>query len=250
MRKGMLQNAILAALLLAASPSFADWLVTQSGGRVETKGTWQVKGRLVVFTQADGALASLRLADVDLPASEQATAEAKEAKVQQADASAAPEPPRKKLAVLTDDTLVRTRKPPAPAADEAAGDKDKKDTGDKTDRKDQPAKPVGPVSVASWKRGDSAGGKGIEIQGVLQNNSDKIAGNAGVEVQLFNEAGERVGTALGILNLPSIQPKGTTEFRAIFPGVFAFAQVKFETRGVALDLSPRDRKPEDESPQP
>ena len=248
MKNGTLQTAVLAALLLAASTSStssADWLVTQSGGRVETKGPWQVKGKLVVFTQAGGALASLRLADVDLPASDQATAEAKEAKVQQDDAAAAPEPPRKKLAVLTDDNLVHTRKPPAPAADE-----DKKDDADKADKKDQPAKPVGPVSVASWKRADSPGGKGIEIQGVLQNNSDKIAGNAGVEVRLFNEAGERVGTALGILNLPSIQPKGMTEFRAIFPGVFAFAQVRFETRGVALDLSPRDRKPEDESPQP
>ncbi|HYX23225.1 MAG TPA: FxLYD domain-containing protein [Thermoanaerobaculia bacterium] len=248
----MMQTAMLAALLLASTSSTAsaDWLVTQSGGRVETQGTWQVKGRLVVFTQAGGALSSLRLADVDLPASEQATAEAKEAKVQQADASAAPEPPRKKLAVLTDDTLVRAKKPPAPAADEAAGDKDKKDGADKADRKDQPAKPVGPVSVASWKRADLPGGRGIEIQGVLQNNSDKIAGNAGVEVQLLNEAGEKVGTALGILNLPSIQPKGMTEFRALFPGVFAFAQVKFETRGVALDLSPRDKMPEDESPQP
>ena len=249
MRKGFLHTASLAALLLASTSSStsADWLVTQSGGRVETKGPWQVKGKLVVFTQADGTLASLRLADVDLPASEQTTAEAQEAKAQQAEAPAAPEPPRKKLAVLTDDTLVRTKKPPA-AADEAAGDKDKKDGADKADKKDQPAKPVGPVSVASWKRVD-AGAKGIEIQGVLQNNSDKIAGNAGVEVQLFNEAGERLGSALGILNLPSIQPKGTTEFRAMFPGVFAFAQVKFETRGVALDLSPRDRKPEDESPQ-
>ncbi|MBW8876446.1 MAG: hypothetical protein JF614_15875 [Acidobacteria bacterium] len=250
MKKGMLQTATLAALLLAASPSSADWLVTRSGGRVETKGSWQVKGKLVVFTQAGGALASLRLADVDLPASDQATAEAKEAKVQQDDAAVTPEPPRKKLAVLTDDTLVHTKKPPAPAAvpaDDAAGDKDRKD---KADRKDQPAKPVGPVSVASWKRGDNPGGKGIEIQGVLQNNSDRIAGNAGVEVQLYNEAGERVGTALGILSLPSIQPKGTADFRAIFPGVFAFAQVKFETRGVALDLSPRDKRPEDDNPQP
>ncbi|HEX4960129.1 MAG TPA: FxLYD domain-containing protein [Thermoanaerobaculia bacterium] len=247
MKKGLPHAGLLALLLLAAAPSSADWLVTQAGGRVETKGHWQVKGKLVVFTQqADGSLASLRLADVDLPASDKATAEAEEAKAQKATAAATPEPARKKLAVLTDDTIVHAKKP-APPADEASGDKDKKDKA--ADKKDQPAKAEGPVSVATWKRADLPGGAGIEIQGTLQNTSDKIAGNAGVEVQLFNEAGERVGTALGALALPSIEPKGTTTFRASFPGVFTFAQIKFETRGVALDLSPADKKPGEENPQ-
>src|SRR3954449_11180111 len=62
----------------AYAPARADWLVTREGGRVETKGPWQVKGKLVVFARAgDGSLASLRATEVDLDASAKATTEAK-----------------------------------------------------------------------------------------------------------------------------------------------------------------------------
>jgi hypothetical protein len=234
----------LAALLLAASPSSADWLVTHAGGRVETRGPWQVKGKLVVFTQADGTLASLRLADVDLETSAKATAEA--AAVPAA-AQFATEAPRKKLAVVTDDNLVRTRKAPAATAEEDGQKGGEK--GEKKDKKEPAAKPKGTVSVGSWTRVERPGGDGLDIQGSLQNNTDKIAANAGVEVQLFNEAGERIGTAVAIVNSPSIQPRGAVGFRASFPGVFSFAEAKFETKGWPLDLSPADDKPKEGTPQ-
>src|SRR4030095_2502949 len=89
---------LLIALLAAASPATADWLVTRAGGRVETKGPWRVKGKLVVFDKTDGTLASLRLSEVDLEASRKATADAHAG----AAAPPAPEPPKKKLATLTD----------------------------------------------------------------------------------------------------------------------------------------------------
>lgn len=229
---------ILAALLLAASPSSADWLVTHAGGRVETRGPWQVKGKLVVFTQADGTLASLRLTDVDLEASAKATAEAPVP----GQVPVPVEAPRKKLAVLTDDTIVHTKKPPA-AAPAEEGDQDKKD------KAETPSRPKGTVSVSQWTRAERPGGDGLDIQGTLQNNTDKIAANAGVEVQLFNEAGERIGTAVAIVNSPSIEPHGTVGFRANFPGVFSFAQAKFETKGWPLDLSPvQDKKGGEGSP--
>jgi hypothetical protein len=228
----------LAALLLAASPSAADWLVTHAGGRVETQGAWQVKGKLVVFTQADGTLASLRLTDVDLEASAKATATA--AAEAPATAQAAPEAPRKKLAVVTDANLVRTKKALAATTEE---------DGEKKDKKEPASKPAGTVSVGSWTRVERPGGDGIEIQGALQNNTDKIAANVGVEVQLFNEAGERIGTAVAIVNSPSIQPNGLVGFRATFPGVFSFAQAKFETKGWPLDLSPTDDKSKEGTPQ-
>ena len=69
----------LGACGLAATGVNADWLVTRAGERVETEGRWQVKGRMVVFTRPGGTLASLRLSEVDLEASRQATAEAAEA---------------------------------------------------------------------------------------------------------------------------------------------------------------------------
>src|SRR5688572_4712455 len=81
---------VFAAFLGASLPGAADWLVTREGGRVETKGTWTVKGKLVVFHTADGKLSSMRLADVDLDASRRATEEAVAA---QAQAAAEPEKP-------------------------------------------------------------------------------------------------------------------------------------------------------------
>jgi len=185
-------------------------------------------------------LASLRLADVDLEASAKATAEAPVPGPAPAAVEAAP---RKKLAVLTDDTIVHTKKPPAAAPGEE-GDKDKKDN------KAEPPSRKGTVSVGEWTRAERPGGDGLDIQGTLQNNTDKIAANAGVEVQLFNEAGERIGTAVAIVNSPSIEPHGTVGFRANFPGVFSFAQAKFETKGWPLDLSPSDDKKAKEGSPP
>src|SRR3954466_7306493 len=93
----------------------AGWRVTRDGGRVETKGPWQMKGKLVVFTRADdGALASLRASEVDLDASTKATADAKV----QAAAPPPPVAPQKKLAVLTDKDFRK----PAPAGAAGAAD--------------------------------------------------------------------------------------------------------------------------------
>lgn len=216
---------VLAVLPLAAAPASADWLVTRAGSRIETKGPWQLKGKVVVFTQSDGSLASLRLAEVDLEASGQATAETQASA--SAGAPSTPSAPKKKLAVLTDATLVHSRKEPA-----------NKPADPKTREDAQPGKPQGAVTVANWRRLENVDGDGIEIQGTLQNNTDKIAANVSVEVQLYNEAGEQIATAPGIAGATSIHPNGLTEFRASFPGVFTFADAKFETKGWPLDLSP------------
>src|SRR5262245_62955767 len=98
--------AVVTAALLAlaaAAPAAADWLVPRQGnGRVETKGPWQVKGKLVVFTLPDGKLSSLRLSEVDLDASGRATDEAAAA-ARATPAAPAPAPrPREAKVVLTD----------------------------------------------------------------------------------------------------------------------------------------------------
>lgn len=210
---------VLGLVLLAATPSEADWLITKAGARVETRGPWRVKGKLVVFTQSDGSLSSLRLADVDLDASGKATADAK---VKAEAPPPPPEPPKKKLAVLTDQSFRK-----GPAAGSAAA---KPEAGAPT--------ASGPVSVSSWKQVNRSGGDGIEVEGTLHNNTEAAIINAAVEVQLYNEVGDRVGTSNGVLSSTSIQPKGTAEFRASFPGVFTFANVKFEAKGWPLDISP------------
>ena len=207
---------LLAILWIAAAPSRADWLMTREGGRVETKGTWKVKGKLVVFTQTDGTLSSLRLSEVDLEASRKLTAESNV----ETEKPPAPATPKKKLAVLTDADFKKAR--PVESAEAPA--------------EAAQAAPVGLVSVASWQRADQ--GDGLSIQGTLANNSEDMVVNAAVEVQLYNEAGDRVGTAPALLTTTSITPKGAVDFRASFPGVFSFSEVKFEAKGLPLDISP------------
>lgn len=64
-------------LLLTAGPSAparaaADWLVTRDGRRIETQGRWQMKGKAVIFTQADGRIDQLPRDYIDFEASERA----------------------------------------------------------------------------------------------------------------------------------------------------------------------------------
>jgi hypothetical protein len=227
---GLLALALSAA---AALPAHADWLVTHEGGQVETKGPWQTKGKLVVFTRADdGALASLRASEVDLDASAKLTAAAKV----KAEAPPPPEAPQKKIAVLTDKNFRR----PAPA-----------DSGEPEGA--PPAAHAGPLVVSDWKRVDLSGGDGISVEGVVHNTTGELMINASVEVQLYNEAGDRVGTAPGLLTSTSLKPDGTVPFRANFPGVFTFTRAKFEVNGLPVNMAPPaspDQKPADKTPPP
>lgn len=99
-------SGILTALVSASSsPLRADWLVLVDGARVETRGPWQVRGRMVTFTDAKGTFSSLRVDEVDLEASEAATRAAAEAPAGEGtDAAAppAPPPPPPPVLVLTD----------------------------------------------------------------------------------------------------------------------------------------------------
>ena len=339
-----LRFAFLAVLLvLPAAPARADWLVTHEGTWVETRGAWEVKGKLVVFHTLKGDLSSLRLADVDLEASRRETARAELAR--KAAEEARKRPPEKKekkrtALVLTDDKVrhvegggaaagASPQAPPsltvtswahtaspgdghvvitgtlrntsgAPASDITLAVQ-LLDAGGKATATGQavltatalgageqsglrvefpgattysdvkfmpqailaapaepapvpsPAKPPkaeaapsaasGPAAVSSWKRVDTPGGNGIEIQGTLHNETDNLLANAAVEVQLYNEAGERVASTAGILPSTAIQPRGTVDFRAVFPGVFAFTEVKFVPKGLPLDSVPAAEKP-------
>jgi glutaredoxin len=62
-----------AGFLLASIPAAADWLVTRDGQRIETEGRWQMKGKAVMFTQADGRVDQLPRDYIDFEASHRAT---------------------------------------------------------------------------------------------------------------------------------------------------------------------------------
>lgn len=223
-------------LLLAAAPAAADWLVTRTGERVETRGPWQVKGKLVVFTRMDGSLASLRASELDLPASGRATAEARAKKDAPPPEAARPEK-KKPVAVLTDETLAKSRKPAAaPSAP----------TGEAAAPGETPAS-TGPAVLASWDRRDLAGRNGIELFGTLSNPGNKIAAGVLVKVQLYNEAGELLATGEAVPATSSISPQGSVDFRLSFPGIFSFGDAKIQVKSFELDLEPAP--PQGETPQ-
>lgn len=60
-------------LLMASMPAAADWLVTRDGQRIETQGSWQMKGKAVLFTQADGRVDQLPRDYIDFEASQRAS---------------------------------------------------------------------------------------------------------------------------------------------------------------------------------
>ncbi len=93
------------ACVMGAAAAQADWLVTRAGERIETEGGWQVKGRMVVFTQLGGTLSSIRLSEVDLDASREATAGAAEAAARPSEPAPAPAAPRKATRVITTDDV-------------------------------------------------------------------------------------------------------------------------------------------------
>ena len=239
-------TAVSALLVLAAVvPARADWLVTREGGRIETKGHWQVKGKLVVFTGVNGTLGSLRLAEVDLPASETATADAKKAQEQAvAVAQEPPKPKERKKSVrsLTDADF--SHKPP----DDGKGDaKDAKGKDKDADKNDKGKDSESLVVVQSWSKSNRTEGDGIDLYGTLQNNGKEMATDIVLRVTLVNETNQTVGTAEGVLAATSIPPGGTTSFRVPFAGVFAFAQARFEVAHKTMTMSTPAGAPGDDA---
>lgn len=62
---------ILFFLYLLPSAAGADWLAFKDGTTREIVGHWKIQGKQVIFKALGGTLSSVRLEEVDLPASEQ-----------------------------------------------------------------------------------------------------------------------------------------------------------------------------------
>jgi hypothetical protein len=214
------------AVLAAAGPAAADWLVTKEGAKVETQGAWTVKGKLVVFKTPDGKLSSLRVVDVDLDASRNATEEAVAA---QAQAEAEPEKPaerKKSVRVITDKDV---RQGAAPGSPEAAA-----------------GSPPGPTSgpgvvVDTWKQDRDSEDGHVVINGSLQNASGATAVDLQLKVMLYDETGSLLATSQAALGAAALPPGEKIIFRADFPGYFSFATLKFEPTGKRLTTRPADQ---------
>jgi hypothetical protein len=214
----------------------ADWLVTKDGARVETKGPWRVEGRRVVFTtQATGTLASLRLADVDLPASERATAEAKASAETAAGAKAQPETAKKPVKSFTDKDFSHTE--PAAEGTEEGGEA----------AAAAQAPPSTTVQVVEWSSETRSEGRQVIIKGSVRNNGTEVATAVAVSVRLIDEQGQLIGTREAQLLTRALRPGQDTTFEATFTDVLTFADAAFEVRSVPLLARP---KPEEETPSP
>jgi hypothetical protein len=224
MRLSSSQRAALvlaAAMFAAAGPGRADWLVVKDGSRIETRGTWQVKAKQVVFTQNDGRLSALRLVDVDLDASAKATTDARNVPEAAAEIPAAKKKP---ILVLTDKDVGHVDTATAAPATEAGKD----------DAKKEAEAAVGAVQVLSWEKAPTADGGGIEIFGSLKNTGSDTATDIEVLTKLYDQDGALLGTANATISASALPPNGVTNFRASFPGILGFQTAKFQiqSRGI------------------
>lgn len=71
-RRARLAGIVLG--LIACLPAAADWLVTLEGQLIETQGPWTIDGRVLAYTDLDGAEHRLDLDEIDLEGSEETTA--------------------------------------------------------------------------------------------------------------------------------------------------------------------------------
>ncbi len=202
----------LLTMLLGAANATADWLVTKEGARVETRGAWKVKGKLVVFTTTEGKLSSLRVTEVDLDASRDATEEAVAASAQ---AETPPEPEkvperRKSVRVITDKDV---RQGPASTA-----------------------KPG--LEVVTWKQQAAEDDGHVVIAGLVQNPSESRSIELALRVMLFDGGGNLIASSQAAFGGEALPPGETISFRADFPGFFAFDSLQFEPRSKPAPAAP------------
>jgi len=244
----------VAAALAAATPAAADWLVMRDGSRVETKGPWEVRGAVVVFTLKNGTLGSVRAADADLDASQAATAEA----ARPAPVPAATPVPRKAVLTLTDADVAHVDNPPAvptaAAADEGAAASTANATTSAPAASTAPATAAAAtggaapaptpapeperLKVTDWRQDMQASTQGATLVGQITNTSTDFVQNVVVTARLLDEEGKVIADANALLGAVALQPGQGTNFRVTFPGVFHYTSAKFELKSFAFKSAP------------
>lgn len=227
--------AVFLAFWVTARPAPADILVTRDGARVETDGPWKEKGHLVVFTRPDGTLSSLRLSEVDLEASRQATEQARrqaerEAAAEKAAEEADEEPgttreePRRPSRWSFTDADFSRRRPAAPTEDEEEAPATTGEAADDTS----------PPEVANWERQFDLVDQHVILEGTVANNTNALATAVGLQVSLYDEAGELIESRQAQLDPPILKPGQEASFRTEFPDVFTYNAVRFQTSSTNL----------------
>ncbi len=229
--------------LLAAPSAQADWVVTRDGALIETRGAWRVEGKKVLFTLPNGTLSSLRLDQVDLDRSAFETERARSA----LQAALAPPPPPRREPVLR---LTEKEIPPVPVDEEGMP------TGQEPAKSTESASSSASVAVTNWERSELPTGDGLELFGTIRNETQASVTSPRMFVALYGEDGRLLATGDGQINAVALPPGGTAQFRAVFPGVYDFASVKFDVQGMPFATrqegetaeEPAEPLPEEEPP--
>lgn len=227
-----LAAATLLALALAALPAAADWLVLRDGTRLETRGPWSEKGRLVVFTGKDGRLASLRADTIDLRASRLATAEAVRAAAEVAQ-PAAPTPAATPRAVrrITNADIAPGR--PLAAGGEAAA------VGE-TDAAGEAAAPSDLQVRDTAQEMDPIDGH-LVVRGRLANTAQRTAAAVELVVHAYGPEGAPLAALPADLAVEALVPGASTPFEAHFHDVFTAAfGLSFVPKATYLERRPPD----------
>lgn len=236
-------STLLAMLLAAvASPVVADWLVTHDGVQIETRGPWEIQGKVVVFRLPNGTLSSINLSELDLNASDRLTATRSqpEPKPQQRPQTK----PRKPAFVITDEDVehvdlgssrvegddpVSVAPAPSAARQETAG---------------------GEVAVGRWVSVYDEAIDGFVLSGTLENRDRRGHEKLALQISLVDEGGVPAARAYAALGKNALKSGEKTTFRASFPGVPDFKKAYFGVTGPTLtsQLAAADKPAKREAP--
>jgi hypothetical protein len=237
-------TALAAALVLMAAglstPATADWLVTTDGTRLETRGPWQVRDDIVVFTTTGGTLTSMRLADCNLAASTRLTAASKAP--QKAKPKSPPQRARK-VFVLTDADVGHSR----PAAPKAAPEAPKAQPrpGQRPAAAPEKDPPSERVVVTRWRPKDAD--DGTAIRGQIANVSSEIAASIEVVAVFKDSEGEVLLVQPASLSATTLKPGQRSEFHVMATDLFSYSTVDFELDHFSL-LTKEVRAADQDSP--
>lgn len=241
-----LQGLALMTVLCGSSalPVLGDWIITHDGERLETRGPWKQKGKLLVFTSPGGQLSSLRLSEVDLEASHAASRELRQASRASTQGRENETTPAAPVLVLTDGDVGRFLGPAAPAGDTStptlpiepqptAGSPDATEA-----TPDAPAVATPRVVVTESRELDNDGTSGTVFTGRVRNTSSEVTGNLQLTVLLFDDEGKLLISTDAQLNARTLKPGQRTEFRAEFPDPIPYSRVEYSIESLALKIQP------------
>lgn len=221
-KKNVLVLAVLFATIVSA-PALADWLVLRDGTRVETEGPWRVEGRSVVFERPGGPLSSLRLSEVDLEASREATTEAIRETAAEEEIGEEEPAPKEPVLVLRHGDLPVYLVPPGT---------DQNGEDDSPAR--EPSATQNGLRVVDWQI--EAVEDGLEITGRIENTVSSQRSGIGLSISIReSEDGPPEASATARVERRVLGPDESTSFRARLRDVWQIdGEVHFDLESSSL----------------